>query len=41
MMALLYCEIEVINFAICWNSSTLISTFNSKNLINYTQSAGN
>lgn len=40
-MALLYCEIEVINFAICWNSSTLISTFNSKNLINYTQSAGN
>ena len=41
LMALPYCEIGVKNFAICWNSSTLISTFNSKNLINYTQSAGN
>lgn len=28
-------------FAICWDSLKLISTFNSKNLINYTQSAGN
>lgn len=41
MMALLYSDIQVINFAICWNSSTLLSTFNSKNLNNYTQSAGN
>ena len=32
---------EVIYFAICWNSLTLLSTFNSKNLNNYTQSAGN
>jgi hypothetical protein len=40
MMALLYSDIEVINFAICWNSSTLMSTLYSKNLINYTQSAG-
>jgi hypothetical protein len=31
----------VINFAICWNSLVLISTFKSKNLISYTQSAGN
>lgn len=31
---------EVINFAICWNSLVLISTLNSQNLINYTQSAG-
>ena len=40
-MALLYCEIKVINFAICWNSLLLVSTFYSKNLIGYTQSAGN
>lgn len=32
---------EVINFAICGNSLTLLSTLNSKNLSNYTQSAGN
>jgi LAGLIDADG endonuclease len=31
----------VINFAICWNSLVLISTFNSENLISYAQSAGN
>lgn len=30
----------VINFAICWESFTLISTLNSKNLIKDTQSAG-
>lgn len=40
-MALLYCEIEVINFAICWNSCLLLGTFYSKNLSGYTQSAGN
>lgn len=41
MMALFIYEYKVINLAICWNSSVLISTFNSKNLISYTQSAGN
>ena len=41
MVALLYCEVKVINIAVCWNSSTLVSTFDSKNLISYTQSAGN
>jgi hypothetical protein len=34
-------DFRVINFAICWNSLVFISTFYSKNLINYTQSAGN
>lgn len=32
---------ECLNFAICWKSLVLISTLNSKNLINYTWSAGN
>jgi len=41
LMASLYGDLEVIYFAICWNSSTLISTLNSKNLISYAQSAGN
>lgn len=42
VMALLCRETEVINFAICWNSSTLCSTLLiSKNLDSYTQSAGN
>ena len=41
MMALLYCEIKVINFAICWNSLLLLGTLYSKNLSNLTQSAGN
>lgn len=41
MVALLHCEVEVINRAICWNSLVLTSTFNSKNLVSYTQSAGN
>jgi hypothetical protein len=40
MMALLISNFEVIIFAICWNSLVLRSTFNSKNLLNYTQSAG-
>ena len=40
MMALLISNFEVKNFAICWNSLVLRSTFNSKNLLNYTQSAG-
>jgi hypothetical protein len=41
MVALLHCEMEVINLAVCWNSLVLTSTFNSKNLFSYTQSAGN
>ncbi|EKC97180.1 endonuclease (mitochondrion) [Trichosporon asahii var. asahii CBS 8904] len=41
VVALPYCEVRVINIAVCWNSLTLIGTFNSKNLISYTQSAGN
>jgi len=40
-MALLCREVEVTNFAVCWNSSTEISTTCSENLISYTQSAGN
>jgi hypothetical protein len=40
-VALLRGTAEAMNFAICWNSSTLLSTLNSKNLSNYTQSAGN
>lgn len=43
-MAPLYCEIKVMNIAVCWKSLVLISTFQpraGKNLINYTQSAGN
>jgi hypothetical protein len=34
-------EMGLINLAICWNSLVLTSTFNSKNLVSYTQSAGN
>lgn len=44
MMALFFFNIiqeEVINIAICQNSSTLLSTLYSKNLNNYTQPAGN
>lgn len=41
MVALPYCEVGVINLAICWNSSTLVGTFYSKNSTSYTQSAGN
>ena len=40
-VALPYCEVRVINFAVCWDSLVLIGTFSSKNLISYTQSAGN
>lgn len=36
-----YCEIRVINIAKCWNGLVLTGTFNSKNLVSYTQSAGN
>lgn len=41
LVALLYCEVEVINIAICWNSFKLVNTFYSKNFTSYTQSAGN
>lgn len=41
VVALLYCEIKVINIAVCWNSLVLIGTFNGKNSISYTRSAGN
>lgn len=41
MLAFHYCKIMVINLAICWKSLVLIITFNSKNIINYTWSAGN
>jgi hypothetical protein len=43
-VALLYCEIKIINIAVCWNGLVLISTFKpkaGKNLISLTQSAGN
>lgn len=44
LVALLYCEIKIINNAVCWNCLVLISTFQpkaGKNLISLTQSAGN
>jgi len=43
LVALLYCEVQVTNIAICWDSTILISTFYSQNLISScaTQSAGN
>lgn len=41
LVALPHCEVGVTNFAVCWNSLVLTSTFNSKNLVSYTQSAGN
>lgn len=41
VMASLYCEVEVINSAICWNSLVLVGTLYSKNSTSYTQSAGN
>lgn len=41
MVALPYCEVGVINFAVCWNSSVFIGTFMCKNLMSYTRSAGN
>ncbi len=41
LVALPHNEMGVINLALCWNSLVLTSTFNSKNLVSYTQSAGN
>ena len=43
LVALPHCEVGVINLAICWNSLVLTSTLakGSKNLVSYTQSAGN
>ena len=41
LMALLFNDLEVRNFAICGNSLELLSTLYSKNLNNLTQSAGN
>jgi hypothetical protein len=40
-VALPYCEIGVINFAVCWNSLMFLGTSLSKNPISYTRSAGN
>lgn len=40
-VALPYCEVGVINFAVCWNSLVLLGTLYSKNPTSYTQSAGN
>jgi hypothetical protein len=34
-------EVEVINFAVCWESLKSMGTFYCKNFIDYTQSAGN
>jgi len=41
MMGSLYYEIWVTNLAVCWNSSTLVSTLYSENLTSFAQSAGN
>jgi len=41
LMGFPYCEVWVINLAVCWNSSTLVSTLYSENLTSYAQSAGN
>jgi hypothetical protein len=41
MVGLPLCELWVIIIAICWNSLVLTGTFDSKNLVSYTQSAGN
>ena len=35
VVALFYREVEVINFAVCWNSLNSMSTFYSQNLIGY------
>ncbi len=40
-LGLFCCEAGVINHAMCWNGLMLLGTFYSKNLISYTQSAGN
>src|SRR5258705_2949970 len=41
LVALPQYEMGLINLAVCWNSLVLTSTFNSKNLVSYNQSAGN
>jgi hypothetical protein len=41
LVALPQYEMGVNNLAVCWNSLVLTSTLNSKNLVSYTQSAGN
>ena len=41
LVALLYCEVEVINLDVCWNSIMLVGTYNSKNSTSLTKSAGN
>ena len=41
VVAFLNGDFEVINFAVCWKSLVSIGTFNSENLIDYAQSAGN
>ena len=41
LVALPHCEVRVTNLAVCWNGLVLTGTFNSKNLVSYTQSAGN
>jgi hypothetical protein len=40
-LASLIYNYEVLNFAICWDSLESKSTFNSENLLDYTQLAGN
>ena len=39
-VALFCSNTEVINHAVCWNSSTLLGTFTCTNLSSYTKSAG-
>nr|YP_010218717.1 LAGLIDADG endonuclease [Morchella brunnea]UBU98554.1 LAGLIDADG endonuclease [Morchella brunnea] len=41
MVAFLYREVEVINFAVCWKSLMCIDTLYSENSIYFAQSAGN
>lgn len=41
IMAFLFSNLKVINIAICWKDLVSKSTFNSKNLLGYIQSAGN
>ncbi len=41
LLASPYSNIRLINFAICWKDLKLYSTFKSKNLYSYIQSAGN
>jgi len=41
VVAFFYREVEVINFAVCWDSLMLMSTFYSQNLISSVVSAGN